>query len=96
MIAPILEEVAGEVDYAKIGKVNVDDEPELAAAFGAMSIPLLAVVKDGAVVNQSLGAMPKEGILKLLEAFKARKKVNFLFSSIFFQPQAGFARVKRH
>jgi thioredoxin 1 len=66
----VLEAVAQEVDYAKIGKVNVDEEPELAAAFGARSIPLLAVVKDGAVVSQALGAMPKAAVLELLSPYK--------------------------
>ena len=70
MVGPIIDEIANEVDYVKVGKVNVDEEPELAAAFGAMSIPLLAVVKDGAVVNQSLGAMPKSALLNLIAPFK--------------------------
>lgn len=69
-VAPILDEIASEADYIKVGKINVDDDPELAAAFGAMSIPLLAVVKDGAVVNQHLGAIPKEAMLELIEKFK--------------------------
>ncbi|MCL2577445.1 MAG: thioredoxin [Defluviitaleaceae bacterium] len=71
MIAPILDEIAKEVDYAKIGKINVDEEPELAAAFGAMSIPLLAVVKDGVLVNQILGAVPKEKMLELIAPYKS-------------------------
>ncbi|MCL2387111.1 MAG: thioredoxin family protein [Defluviitaleaceae bacterium] len=70
MIAPIIDEIAQEVDYAKVAKINVRDAPELAAAFGAMSIPLLAVVKDGAVVNQVLGARPKEAIMELLTPYK--------------------------
>lgn len=68
-IAPIIDEIAAEVDYVKVGKVNVTDAPELAAAFGAMSIPLLVVVKNGAVVNQHLGAVPKEAIMELIEQF---------------------------
>ena len=70
MIAPIIDELAKEIDYAGVGKVNVDDEPEIAAAFGARSIPLLAVVKDGAVVNQVLGAVSKDAILEMLAPFK--------------------------
>ncbi|MCL1844169.1 MAG: thioredoxin [Defluviitaleaceae bacterium] len=70
MIAPIIDEIAQEVSYVKTGKINVDEEPELAAAFGAMSIPLLAVVKDGAVVNQVVGMQSKEAILQLLERYK--------------------------
>lgn len=69
MVAPVLDEIAQEITYARIGKINVDEEPELAAAFGAMSIPLLAVVKDGAVVNQSLGAVPKDAVLKMLSPY---------------------------
>jgi thioredoxin 1 len=69
-IAPFLDELANEVDYAKIGKVNVDDEPELGASFGVRSIPLIAVVKDGAVVSQKLGAMPKAKLLELIEPYK--------------------------
>ncbi|MCL2456277.1 MAG: thioredoxin [Defluviitaleaceae bacterium] len=69
-IAPIIDELASEVDYAKIAKINVEEEPELAAAFGAMSIPLLAVVENGAVVNQILGAHPKDAILKLIAPYK--------------------------
>jgi thioredoxin 1 len=70
MIAPIIDELAQEISYAKIAKVNVDEEPELAAAFGAMSIPLLAVIKDGALVNQILGAQPKDAILDLITPYK--------------------------
>ncbi|MCL2224646.1 MAG: thioredoxin [Defluviitaleaceae bacterium] len=66
-IAPSIDEIAQEVPHIKVGKINVDDDPELAAAFGAMSIPLLAFVKDGAVVNQILGAVPKEKILQIIE-----------------------------
>jgi len=70
MIGPIIDEIARDVDYVKVGKVNVDDDPELAAAFGAMSIPLLVVVKDGAVVNQVLGAVPKESVMEMITPFK--------------------------
>jgi thioredoxin 1 len=70
MIGPIIDEIAQEVNYVKVGKINVDEDPELAAAFGAMSIPLLAVVKDGVVVNQQLGAMPKEALLGLIAPYK--------------------------
>ena len=67
MIAPIIEEIADERDDIKVCKVNVDDEPELAAAFNISSIPTLAVVKDGRVVNTSVGYKPKEEILDLIE-----------------------------
>jgi len=65
-IGPIIDEIAREMSNIKVGKVNVDDHPELAAAFGAMSIPLLVVVKDGAVVDQIVGAVPKEAILEAI------------------------------
>jgi thioredoxin 1 len=70
MIGPFIEEIANEVDYVKVGKINIDDEFDLATTFGAMSIPLLAVVKDGEVVNQNLGAVPKETILELIAEYK--------------------------
>lgn len=66
MVAPILAEIAEERDDIKVGKVNVDEQPELAAQFKVMSIPMLAVVKEGQVVNVSVGARPKEQILKML------------------------------
>ena len=66
MVAPALEEIAAERSDIKVGKVNVDEQPELAARFGVMSIPTLVVMKDGKVVNQSTGARPKNAILELL------------------------------
>ena len=65
MISPIVDEISGEVD-AKIWKVNIDEQPELASAFGIMSIPTLAVVKDGKVVNKMVGVRPKASILQML------------------------------
>jgi thioredoxin 1 len=70
MIAPIIDEIAAEATYVKVGKVNVDEEPELADAFGAMSIPLIVVVKDGVAVNQILGAMPKASLMELISPYK--------------------------
>lgn len=67
MIGPVIDEIAGEVTDAKVGKVNVDEQPELASQFGVMSIPTLVVMKDGKVVNQSVGALPKAQILSLLK-----------------------------
>lgn len=64
VIAEIAEEYAGEV---KVGKVNVDDEPELAQQYGIMSIPSLKVFKGGQVVNQAVGAMPKPAIVALFK-----------------------------
>jgi thioredoxin 1 len=67
MLAPVLEEIADEYDgKIRVGKVNVDEQPELAAAFRVESIPMLVVVKDGAIVNQSVGFRSKEDVLKLL------------------------------
>ena len=66
MIAPILDEIAEEREDIKVCKVNVDEEPELAAKYQVMSIPTLFVIKDGQVVNQALGARPKAQILAML------------------------------
>ncbi len=66
MVAPVLDEIAEERPDIKVCKVNVDEQPELASAFNIMSIPTLMVVKDGAVVNQSVGALPKAQILAML------------------------------
>ena len=66
MIAPIVAEIAEENDGIKVGKVNVDDEPELAQMFGVMSIPTLVVMKDGKAVNKSVGVVPKGKILAML------------------------------
>lgn len=66
MVSPIVEEIAGEITHAKVGKVNIDEQPELAAAFNVMSIPTLAVMKNGKVVNSIVGARPKSTILKML------------------------------
>lgn len=66
MISPIVDEIAGEVTDAKVGKINIDEQPELASAFGIMSIPTLAVIKNGKVVNKMVGVKPKASILKML------------------------------
>ena len=66
MVGPILEEIARERPDIKVGKINVDEEPELASAFRVMSIPTLVVMKDGKVVRQSAGARPKAQILSML------------------------------
>ena len=67
MIAPALEEIAAEnAGKLKVGKVNVDEEMELAMRFGVTSIPLLVVMKDGKVANKAVGAMPKAKIEALL------------------------------
>lgn len=66
MVAPIIEEIAAENSDYKICKVDVDEEPELAAAFAVSSIPMLVVVKNGKIVDQAVGARPKEAILAML------------------------------
>ena len=66
MVGPIVDEIADERGDIKVGKVNVDEQPELAAQFGVMSIPTLVVMKRGKVVNQMVGARPKAQILAML------------------------------
>ena len=67
MLSPIVDEIAEENDNIKVGKVNVDEQPELAQAFKVMSIPMLAVVKDGKVTNTSVGYKAKAAVLALLD-----------------------------
>ena len=67
MVVPIVEEIARENPDIKVGKINVDEEPELASQFKVMSIPSLFVMKDGKIVNQSMGAQPKKQILAMLK-----------------------------
>ena len=68
MLAPVLEEIAREYEGGvKVGKVNVDEQMELAQKFGVSSIPLLGVFKDGQPVAKSLGYRPKEEIVNLLK-----------------------------
>ena len=66
MVSPVVDEIAAERSDIKVGKVNVDEQPELAGAFQVMSIPTLVVMKDGQVVRQVVGARPKQQILELL------------------------------
>ena len=66
MVAPTLEEIAEERADIKVGKINVDEEPELAARFRVMSIPTLIVMEKGEVKNKAVGVRPKEDILELL------------------------------
>lgn len=67
MVTPIVEEIAAEREDIFVGKVNVDEEMEIAVQFGIISIPTLIVMKDGKAVNKAVGYMPKADILKLLE-----------------------------
>lgn len=66
MVAPILEQIAGENEAVKVVKINVDEQGELASRFRIVSIPTLVVMRQGQEVNRSVGAMPKEAILALL------------------------------
>lgn len=67
IVSPIVDEIASEKSDIKVCKVNIDEQPQLAAQFGVMSIPTLVVVKDGKVVTTSVGARPKADILRLME-----------------------------
>ncbi len=67
MLSPTVEEIADEVSDVKVGKVNVDEQPELARQFNVMSIPTLVVIKDGKVAQTSIGARPKSDILAMLK-----------------------------
>lgn len=67
MVGPIVDEIAEENPQFLIGKVNVDEQQELAQAFSVMSIPTLVVMKNGEVVNKSMGAKPKAQILAMLD-----------------------------
>lgn len=66
MLSPVVDEIAQENDTVAVGKVNVDEQPELASQFGVMSIPTLMVFKDGKAVNTSVGVVPKAKILSML------------------------------
>ena len=66
MVVPIVEEIADERPDIKVGKINVDKEAELASQFGIMSIPTLVVIENGKIVNQTMGAKPKDEILAML------------------------------
>ena len=67
MLSPIVDEVAEERTAVKVGKVNVDEQPDLAAEFGVMSIPTLIVFKNGEEIDRSVGALPKARLQALLE-----------------------------
>ena len=67
MVSPIVDEIAEERDDVVVGKINVDEEPELAQEFGVVSIPTLVVLKNGSEVNRRVGAAPKAQILSMLE-----------------------------
>lgn len=66
MVSPLVEEIAEENPQFLVGKVNVDEEPSLAQAFGVSSIPMLAVLKDGKLADKAVGFRPKESIVEML------------------------------
>ncbi len=66
MLSPVIDEIAEETPTLKVGKVNVDEEPELAAAFGVQSIPTVVIIKDGEIKEISVGYKPKDEIIELL------------------------------
>ena len=66
MVGPIIDEIAEERKDVKVGKINIDEEVELASRFQVISIPTLVVIKEGKIISQTLGARPKEDILDLL------------------------------
>ena len=66
MLSPVVDEIAEERTDIKVGKINVDEEPELAGRFGVMSIPTLVVLVGGELKNKSVGVTPKDKILELL------------------------------
>lgn len=68
MVSPLVDEIAEENPQYLVGKINVEQEPELAQAFGVASIPTLVVMKGGKIVNQAVGARPKAQILAMLES----------------------------
>lgn len=67
MLSPIVDQLANEIDQVKICKVNIDEEADLARQFRVMSIPTLVYMKEGKVVNSSIGVQAKGGILKMME-----------------------------
>lgn len=67
MLGPVLEKIADEQEMFAVAKVNVDNVPSLAESFGVTSIPALFVIKNGEVVNQAVGFMPKEKVLELVK-----------------------------
>lgn len=69
MVSPIVDQIAEEHTDFAVGKVNVDEEPELASRFGVMSIPTLVVVKGGQVVRQEVGAKPKPQIVAMVQSY---------------------------
>ena len=66
MVSPLVDEIADERSDIKVGKINVDEQPELAGTFGVNSIPTLVVIKEGKITNHAVDARPKAQILEML------------------------------
>ena len=66
MVSPIIDQIAEEREDITVGKINVDEQPELAASFRVMSIPTIVVMKDGEVVKTTMGVQPKAKLLELI------------------------------
>jgi thioredoxin 1 len=66
MVSPLVDELAEESDAYKVGKVDVDESPELAARYGVMSIPTLIVLKNGEIAQQAIGARGKDAIRRMI------------------------------
>ena len=67
MLSPVVDQISEEVTNVKVGKVNVDDEPEIAARYNIMSIPTLILFKDGEKADMTVGVQPKDAILKMIQ-----------------------------
>ena len=67
MLAPVLEELAEKRPDVKVAKVNIDEDEALTAQFGIMSVPTLLLIRDGKIVNQSLGAMPLNRLVSFID-----------------------------
>lgn len=68
MLSPVIEEISNEVTDVKVGKINIDEEPELASKFKVMSIPTLVVIKDGKVSQKIVGVQPKSRVMSILKS----------------------------
>ena len=66
MLSPVVEEIAEEADHVKVGKVNIDEQPELAEWFGVMTIPTLILMEQGRIAGNTVGLKPKGELMKLL------------------------------